>query len=260
MSRYGPVVAVLLMFLAASGSAAAQAVLPNDGPVIVAQGEAIVMKAPDRAWVQIGAEGRASKPAEAQRLAADAMTSVQAALKQLGFGSDVLRTSGYTLQPEYDYANGRQTFRDYLARHQVEIRIDDLKRLPEVLDASGSSGAASVTSLRFDLRDKTTSEAEALRLAVKDATTRAEAIAAGAGKALGAIVRLQEQRSTTPAPVWNLEGGNIGYVGGGGRGSATPIEAGQVQVTARVTLTVAIKEPAASLVTPAAPLKRPLQF
>jgi uncharacterized protein YggE len=241
MSRYGPLVRVFSVFLTASGSAAAQAVLPNDGPVVVAQGEVIVMKAPDRAWVQIGAEGRSAKSAEAQRLAADAMTSVQAALKQLGFGSDVLRTSGYTLQPEYDYANGRQTFRDYLARHQIEVRIDDLKRLPELLDATGASGAASVTSLRFDLKDKTSSEAEALRLAVKDATARAEAIAAGAGKALGPIVRLQEQRTTTPSPVWNLEGGTVGGVVGGGRGFATPIEPGQVQVTARVTLTVAIK-------------------
>ena len=109
----------------------------------------------------------------------------------------------------------------------------------EVLDASGASGAATVTSLRFDLKDKTTSEAEALHLAVKDATTRAEAIAAGAGKTLGPIIRLQEQRTTTPSPVWNLEGGTA--AGGGGRGGPTPIEPGQVQVTAHVTLTVAIK-------------------
>jgi uncharacterized protein YggE len=218
------------------GSAFAQSA-QNEPPSIVAQGDAMLMKAADRAWVQIGAEGHASKPADAQRIAAEAMTAVQATLKQLGFGADVIRTTGYSLQPEYDYANGRQTLRDFVARNQIEVRVDDLKRLPEILDGAGASGAASVAGLRFDLKDRTTSELEALRAAVKDATARAEAIASGAGRSLGPIIRLQEQRMSTPGPVF----GPQPMAAAGMAKVATPIEAGEIQVTAQVTLTVAIK-------------------
>jgi len=221
------------------GVGLAQTVQPNDGPSIVTQGETMLMKAPDRAWVQIGAEGRAAKPADAQRIAAEAMTSVQAALRQLGFGADVLRTTGYTLQPEYDFGNGKQTFRDYVARNQIEVRVDDLKRLPEVLDSAGTSGAASVAGLRFDLKDRTSSELEALRLAVKDATGRAEAIAAGAGRRLGPIIRLQEQRNTMPSPIYRSEAAMV--AGGMAARAPTPIEAGEIQVTATVTLTVGLQ-------------------
>jgi len=191
--------------------------------------------------VQIGVEGRAAKPSEAQRLAADAMTSVQNALKPLGFAGDALKTTNYTLQPEYDYNNGKQIFRDYVARNQVEVRIDDLKRLPEVLDASGVSGAASVSSLRFDLKDRTTSDLEALRLAVRDAMARAEAIAAGAGRTLGPIIRVQEQRDSSPSPMLFTRMTGSGGAEARGFANSTPVEAGEIQVRAVVTLTVGIR-------------------
>ena len=35
---------------------------------------------------------------------------------------------GYVVQPEFDYANGRQTFRNYLARNTVEVRLDDIEQ------------------------------------------------------------------------------------------------------------------------------------
>jgi uncharacterized protein YggE len=216
--------------------ASAQGMPPSDPPSIVTQGDATIMKAPDRAWVQIAAEGRGTKPGDAQRIAADAMTSLQAALRKLGLG-DAVRTSGYTLQPEYDFANGKQTLRGYIARNQIEVRIDDLKRVSEVLDAAGASGAGSVSSLRFDLKDKSATELEALRLAVKDATARAEAMAAGAGRTLGPILKLQEQRTSAAVPMFSAMGG----VAAGAARAATPIEAGEIQITATVTLTVGIK-------------------
>jgi uncharacterized protein YggE len=221
----------------ASGQAAQPAPAAGD-PVIVSQGEAVLMLRPDRAYVQIGAEGRAAQPAEAQRLAAAAMTGVQAALKALGIPAEAIRTSAYTVQPQYDYQNGRQTFREFLARNVIEVRVDNLDRLPEVIDATGTSGGATVSSLRFDLKNRGAAELDALRRAVRDATDRARAIAEGAGRTLGPILRLQEQRSSPPSPVFRsmAEG-----AGGRGGGMSTPIEAGEIQVRAQVTLTAAIR-------------------
>ncbi len=63
----------------------------------------------------IAAESRARGPKEAQRATADAMRAVLDKLKALGLPADAIRTSGYDLQPEFDYANGRQTLRGNLA-------------------------------------------------------------------------------------------------------------------------------------------------
>src|SRR6188768_2002035 len=146
-------------------------------PVIVTRGQASVKRAPDQAWVSVAAESRATASAEAQRLAAEAMTAVTAALTKAGLGTDAIRTSGYSLQPDMEYVNGRSRVRGYIARNQLEARVDDLRKLSAVLDAAGSSGATSIAGLRFDIKDRATVERDALKLAVQDAMARANAIA-----------------------------------------------------------------------------------
>src|SRR4051812_1426120 len=78
-------------------------------PVVVTIGQATIMAAPDRAFVTVAAESRSKNSADAQRLNADAMTAVMAKLQQAGLSKDAVRTLSYDLQPEFDYANGRQT-------------------------------------------------------------------------------------------------------------------------------------------------------
>ena len=126
--------------LATSLSAQTPAPPTSDGPVVVTSGEAIVKRVPDRAWVQITAESRARGPREAQKLNADAMSAVLQKLKGAGLAADALQTRGYDLQPEYDYANGRQTLRGYLARNSVDVRVDDLPRVGEIVDLAVDRG------------------------------------------------------------------------------------------------------------------------
>ncbi|HEX5068932.1 MAG TPA: SIMPL domain-containing protein [Vicinamibacterales bacterium] len=204
-------------------------------PVIVTRGQATVKRAPDQAWVSIAAEARASTSAEAQRNAAEAMTSVNDALARAGVSGDAIRTSGYTLQPDMEYVNGRGRVKGYIARNQVEVRVDDLKKLGSVLDAAGASGATSMAGLRFDIKDRATAEREALRLAVQDAMGRAKSIASGANANLGAIVRIDEQ-SSQPPPVYAMR-----MTASAAGAPETPITPGELEIRAEVMLTVAIR-------------------
>src|SRR6188474_1726316 len=70
-------------------------------PVVVTNGEAVIMVAPDRAFVTIAAESRSRNSAEAQRQNAEAMTAVMAKLEQAGVPKDAIRTIAYDLQPEF---------------------------------------------------------------------------------------------------------------------------------------------------------------
>jgi uncharacterized protein len=210
-----------------------------DGPVIVTSGQATVRRVPDRAWVQITAESRARSPREAQKLNADAMSSVMQKLKGLGLAADALQTRGYELQPEYDYANGRQTLRGYVARNSVEVRVDDLPRVGEILDLAVTAGATSAGNVRFDLKDKDAAEREALRLAVADARRRADAAAAGAGLKVERIVRIEEHRvavSPPPRPMMMSMRAEAGQAP-----AEPPIEAGELELRATVTLTATIR-------------------
>ena len=230
----------IAIWLALAPSAAAQTPPPaSEGPVVVTSGEATVKRVPDRAWVLITAESRARSPREAQKLNADAMSTVVQKLKGAGLAADALQTRGYDLQPEYDFANGRQTLRGYLARNSVEVRVDDLPRVGEIVDLAVTAGATSVGSVRFDLKDKASAEREALRLAVEDARRRADAAAGGAGLKIERIVRIEEQRVSStppPRPVVMAMRADAGQAAG-----EPPIEAGELELRAAVTLTATIR-------------------
>jgi len=217
-----------------SATAGAQATA-NQPPAIVTRGEATVKRAPDQAWVSIAAETRASSPAEAQRLAAEAMTAVQSALSRASLPADAVKTVGYSLQPDLEWNNGRSRVRGYIVRNQIEVRVDDLERLGAVLDAAGGSGATSMSGLRFDLKDRTTVEREALRLAVQDAMARARAIASGAGATLGPILRIDEEREVMrPQPYMAMRAEAAAA-------PQTPVNAGEIDITAQVVLSVSIR-------------------
>ena len=229
---------LLLPFVLAFTSPATAQAQASDGPSIVTTGEGTVKLAPDRAWVSISAESRARGPKEAQKANADAMTAVLGKLKALGLAADAIRTSGYDLQPEFDYANGKQTLRGYVARNAIEVRLDDIGRTGEVLDAAVGSGATSVGGVRFDLKDRAAAEREALKQAVADARGRAEAAASGAGMKVDRVLRIEEQRTSPPEPRPIMMMRQSAALQAD---AAPPMAPGELEIKAIVTMTSSIK-------------------
>lgn len=210
---------------------------PPPPAVIVTSGEGVVKQAPDRAWVSIAAESRARTAQEAQRMNTDAMNAVLEKIKTLGIPADAIQTAGYNLQPEFDYQNGKQTLRGYVARNSVQVRVDALAKTGEVISAAVGSGATNVSGVRFDLKDRDAVEREALRRAVQDARQRANYAATGAGVSIDRVIRVEEQRDMggDPRPMPMMAMRNEAAQ------AAVPLEAGEIEIRSRVTLTVAIK-------------------
>lgn len=214
-------------------------VTPSE-PTVVASGEGLIQAVPDRAWITITAESRASNPREAQKRNAEAMAPVQEKLKAAGIPADAIRTVAYDLQQEWDYVNNRRVSRGYVARNSVDVRVDSVERVGELLEIAVGSGATSVGGIRFDLKDAAKLEREALRQAVADARAKAEAMAAGAGRNIDRIIRIDERSGMTPpVPVRMMreQAAQLGAVAS----DAPPISAGQLEIRAQVTVTATLK-------------------
>jgi uncharacterized protein YggE len=219
--------------------AAAQQVPVSNDPVVVMNGEGIVQAVPDRAWITISAESRAPSAREAQRRNSEAMTPVLAKLKAAGIAADAIRTIAYDVQYEWDFVNGKRVGRGYVARNSVEVRVDAVDRVGEYLEIAVASGATSLGGVRFDLKDRAKLEREALRLAVADARAKAEAAVTGAGRTIERIVRIEEESvggGPIPMPRMVRQELQVGVAA-----AAPPIETGQTEIRARVTLTAVIK-------------------
>ncbi len=237
-------VSLLLVSLAAAPLGAQQPILSQpvqqrtDEPIVVTSGEGVVRQAPDRAWVTIAAESRARTPQDAQRQNAEAMDAVTNRLKSAGVTGDALQTTMFDLQPEFDYANGKQTLRGYVARNQLQVRVDALPKLGEIIASAVGSGATNVSGVRFDLKDRDAAEREALRLAVADARKRADAAARGASMQVDRVVRIEEQREFVPPPRPMMTAMRAGMAE---QQVAVPIEAGAIEIRVTVSMTAAIK-------------------
>jgi uncharacterized protein YggE len=227
---------LVVVLVLATASASAQEPSAPQVPSIVTSGEAIVRRAPDQAVIYAAVETRARNPRDAQRQNAELMTAVQKQISDAGLGKDAVRTTGYSVQQEFEYANGRRVPREYVARNGVEVRLDAIERTGEILDLLVHAGATNVGGVRFDLKDRAAAEREALRLAVVDARGRADALAAGAGRAVDRILRIDDTRPQAPMPVRMEMMAKTADAA-----ATTPIEPATVEIRAHVVLTVAIK-------------------
>lgn len=227
---------LITLVLAAPQASAQPPDASNPPNVVVTSGEAVVRHAPDRAFLTVTVEARAKNPRDAQRQNTEAMTAVQQRLTLARVPKDAVRTLGYDLEQEFDFTLGRRVPREFVARNAIEVRVDEIARVGELLDVAVQGGATSVSAVRFDIQDREKIERDALRLAVVDARSRAEAAAAGAGRTVDRIIKIEDAR----------EGGIIAM----GRqmmtmksaeAAQTPIEPGLVEIRARVTLTASMK-------------------
>ena len=230
---------VLVMLLTLTAVAEAQQQPPASvDPVVVASGQGIVLAVPDRAWITISAESRAPSPKEAQRLNGEAMRPVQDKLRGAGVPADAIRTMSYDVQYEWDFVNNKRVGRGYVARNTIEVRVDAIERVGDLLEIAAGSGATALGGIRFDLKEQAKLEREALRLAVVDARAKAESAAAGAGRAVDRILRVEEQGVDVPQmPVRMMRQA----AGVASADLAPPISAGQLEIRARAVVTAVLK-------------------
>jgi len=216
-------------------ASAQQAGVPSESASVV--GEGVVHATPDRAWITVGAESRAASAREAQRRNTELMTPILDKIRSAGISADAIRTVGYDVQYEWEFVNNKRVGRGYLARNTVEIRVDMVDRVGEILEMAAGSGATNLGGVRFDVKNRAQLERDALRLAVEAARAKAQAVAAGAGRTVDRIVRIEEQGASAPEPRPMFRTAAVGAAAD----AMPPIATGEIEIRASVVLTVSLK-------------------
>ena len=207
-------------------------------PVVVTTGTGEIRAAPDRAIVTLTSEARAKTAKDAQQQEAQSTTAVRKLLADMKIPNESVRTTSYDLQPEFDYVQGKQTPRGFLARHALEVRVDDLERLGELISKAVDAGSASVSGIQFDVKARDQLERDALKKAVEDARARADAAAAGAGTSVVSVIKVEEQRQFEPPRPRMFARADMAAAAAP---VATPVAEGEIEIRSTVMLTAALK-------------------
>ena len=206
---------------------------------IRASGEATVRAKPDRAQITIGVVTQAPTAQAAAAQNATQTTAVLDALKRSLGANGEIKTSGYSISPQYQYANGRPPkITGYQANNSVLTTVNDLSLTGKIIDAANEAGANDITGISFSLRDDSAIRAQALADAAGKARSAAEAIA----KALNLRITGVLEADTTEAPIVRpmYKAFSMAAEGAAPR-APTPIEAGDIDVRASLTVTFEVQ-------------------
>ncbi len=209
-------------------------------PSITVNGEATIAAEPDQAQIDIGVTTQARNAPEASRENAERLARVLAEVKKLLSKADEVKTSGYSLNPQYRYPQGgKPEIVGYTANNIVRIKTTKLDDVGKLIDAAMQAGANNINRLMFTLKDEEAARLDALRQASAKAKAKAEAIAASLGLKILRIASVTEgERSFQPifrqTPM--------------ARGEAltaqapTPVEPGTVEIRSTISLTAEVSE------------------
>ncbi len=203
-----------------------------------ATGEATVSVRPDRAQISIGVITQTPTAQAAAAANATQTTQVIDAIKRtLGEGGE-LKTTGYSISPQFQYTAGRAPkITGFQASNTVLVIVNDLSLLGRVIDAASESGANNINGVSLSLKDETAARTQAL----EEATTKARAAAEAIAKALHTHVLGVLQAETGEAPSVRPMMRTFSAMAVGGGTAPTPIEPGDLDLHASVTVTLEIQ-------------------
>ena len=203
---------------------------------VVVSGDAVVQAQPDTAVVTVAVVTQNTSASEAQAENASKTEAVVRAVRAAAGAGAEVKTSGYSLQPQFVYKEGAPpAITSYVARNAVTVTTAALDRVGRVIDAASAAGANSVDGLAFTLRQDEPARRRALAEATREAVAKARLIAQtlGGGGSVR-IVEVQEAGTARPTPVYEREAGQLAM----SRQAAapTPIESGSLEIRAQVQL------------------------
>src|SRR5215472_11530301 len=117
---------------------------------VVVSGNADLKAQPDAAVLVLSVVSQASQALNAQQENARKSDAVIKAVKQTAGSDAELKTSDYSLQPQYDDRDNKlPKIIGYDARNTVSVTMTDLNGVGKVIDAATAAGANAVESISF---------------------------------------------------------------------------------------------------------------
>ena len=192
---------------------------------VVVNATGFVETVPDTVTVQLGVSTQGKTASGAMAANDDAANRVIAAIRGAGVSRDDIATQEVSLDPRTS-ENGDVVV-GYAASNVVTVTIHRLANAGAVIDAAVGAGANVASGLSLSREDSDALYRDALKKAVAEARSKAEALGEAGHFTVGSISSVVEGQSYEPAPLYDRAA----------LASSTPIEPGTQKVTASVTVT-----------------------
>lgn len=202
--------------------------------------QATIRKPADELQLKIGVVTLGTQAEAALAENSAKMQAVTQSLEAAGLTRTEYQTGHFSINPTYTpYPQNpppdwKQTINGYEVSNSIIIHTDKIEMAGKFIDIANKAGANSFTDIRFGLHDPRAHWKEALSAATQNAMSDAQTIATSAGVELARVLSITLNSTNVNAPHLNAKfvaqamdsGGNV----------APPIEAGEVTITANISI------------------------
>lgn len=159
--------------------------------VISVNGQGIIIAKPDIAYISIGYEARNKEALAAQTEAKTKMAVILKAIKAQGIKEADIKTTNISLYKTADYIKEVKN-EYYMASNTVEVTVRNIDQVGNLVDVAVKAGSNQLGSVRFAVENTEKYTADALKLAIKNAGSKANAIATAIEVKIGKPSKVSE--------------------------------------------------------------------
>lgn len=214
--------------LLAGGADAATTATATSTDTVTVTGTGTVTAVPDQAEFDFTVQTKGATAAGVLARNGADTKAVIAAVEAAGVTQADIQTEQVSLDPVQ--SNDGTSIVGYTASDTIDVTKLAIAKAGAVVDAAVGAGATDVSGPSLTLSSQDALYNQALKSAVAQAKTKAQALADAAGLNLGGVVTMVEGGGTTPLP----------FSVGAASSPNTPIQPGTQDVQATVTVTFAL--------------------
>ena len=232
-------IAILMLGIVLTACNPASITVQSQPPqrTITVTGTGKVTLTPDIAYISIGVHTENASAKDAVTENNTQAQAVIAAIKGFGVAEKDIQTTNFSISPQQQYdKDGKQTGIIYMVDNTVYVTIRDLSKLGDLLDSTVSSGANSISSIQFDVTDKTGALSQARQAAVTDARKQADELTKATSVAVGEVQSISYYDSSAPITVQYAKADMMGTAG-----ASVPVQSGSMQISTTVTIVYGLK-------------------
>lgn len=192
------------------------------------EGSSSIKVKPDIFTVKVGVVTEGKELIKVQEENKNKVEKVIYSIMNLGIPERNIKTSNYSIDPQYDYIEGKQTFRGYRVANILSITVDDINQAGKIIDTAVANGANVVYDIDFSLSNSSKYYNQVLSMAIENAIKKAKSIERSLGIKVDTIpsdiTELSSEDMPAETRVLSLKSAS----------TSTPIMSGEFEIRAKV--------------------------
>jgi len=217
----------------------------NSTRSISVTGNCVRNAVPDRGSISLTTEVKEQDLKEAAKKASENYEKLKTAIAKLNLPHVEIQTTETSYRENREWEKSKMVFKGYIARMGLSVSTSAIARLGEVVAIAGNQRINDVGQLNTYMSDEKTKQEQmaCLEIAADNAKKRAEKLAGALNAKVAEVLKINENMSLSPSPVYpRYEMAMAKSVGGAESDMTAPnIEAGTQKVSVTVNVEFALR-------------------